>query len=253
MFEQLVDAALRARREREQGTMSLFDLGGGADDSSFVFDDRVPIPELEFDKSDRLRLEKEMLGLYVSDHPLMGAEAALRRRSDCAIADLAEKPDGETATVGGVVTGLQRKYTKKGDLMAVFTLEDLGGSIEVMVFPKVMSEHGFKLADDVMVCIRGRVDAREDVAKLMCLDVSVLEGISDSVSPLRIRLSPHTASEQVIDELKRLLTEHPGETPVHLHVGESQVLRLPPQFCVDASNGLAGEIRVLLGPDAIIG
>ncbi len=248
--EQVVDVTLARRRERDQGVMSLFGEAGAAD---AAYNERVPIPDLEFDKAQRLKLEKEMLGLYVSDHPLMGAEAALRRRSDCAIADLAEKPDGETATVGGVVTGLQRKYTKKGDLMAVFTLEDLGGSIEVMVFPKVMSEHGFKLADDVMVCIRGRVDAREDVAKLMCLDVSVLEGITDSVVPLRIRLSPHTASEQVIDELKRLLTEHPGETPVHLHVGESQVLRLPPQFCVDASNGLAGEIRVLLGPDAILG
>ena len=79
MFEPIVDATLRRRRERDQGTMSLFDLGGGDADDSPVFDDRLPIPDLEFDKSERLRAEKEMLGLYVSDHPLMGAESALRR------------------------------------------------------------------------------------------------------------------------------------------------------------------------------
>ena len=86
----------------------------------------------------RLAFEKEMLGLYVSDHPLMGAEAALRRHVDCTLAELREMREGDTRWVGGVVTALSRKYTKKGDLMATFTLEDLQAAIEVMVFPKTM-------------------------------------------------------------------------------------------------------------------
>ena len=106
MFEPIVDATLRRRRERDQGTMSLFDLGGGATDDSPVFDDRLPIPDLEFDKSERLRAEKEMLGLYVSDHPLMGAESVLRRHVECSIAELADLDDGSIRTVAGVVTGL---------------------------------------------------------------------------------------------------------------------------------------------------
>ena len=85
-----------------------------------------PIPDIEFDKSERLRVEKEMLGLYVSDHPLMGAERALRRHVECTIADLVDLDDGTMRTVAGVVTALQRKYTKRGDLMATFVLEDLG-------------------------------------------------------------------------------------------------------------------------------
>ena len=88
VFEPIVDATLRRRRERDQGTMSLFDLGGGDADDSPVFDDRLPIPDVEFDKSERLRAEKEMLGLYVSDHPLMGAESVLRRYVECSIAEL---------------------------------------------------------------------------------------------------------------------------------------------------------------------
>ena len=249
VYEQIVDITLARRRERDQGVMSLFGDGTPGVD---VYTERIAIPDLEFDKAQRLKFEKEMLGLYVSDHPLMGAEGMLRRRSDCSVADVAERADGETVTLGGVITNLARKYTKKGDLMAVFTLEDLGGALEVMVFPKVMQEQGFKLADDALVLVRGRVDGREDVAKLMCLDVTVLEAVSDATAPLRIRVNPSIASEQVIEHLKRLLVDHPGDTPVLLHLGEGQVLRLPAHFSVDAGNGLAGEIRVLLGPDAIV-
>ncbi len=84
-----------------------------------------------------------MLGLYVSDHPLMGVEASLRRRLDCSIGDVAEREDGAMLMLGGVVTGLTRKFTKKGDQMAVFVLEDLADSIEVMVFPRVMMDQGY--------------------------------------------------------------------------------------------------------------
>src|SRR5262249_53397838 len=142
VFEAVVDATLRRRREREQGTMSLFELDGADPGDSPVFDDRLPIPDIEFERSDRLRAEKEMLGLYVSDHPLMGAERALRRHVDCSIAEVREMEDGSVRCVAGVVTALQRKYTKRGDLMATFVLEDLASAIEVMVFPKTMQTFG---------------------------------------------------------------------------------------------------------------
>ena len=110
------------------------------------FDDaRIEIPDLEFEKRQRLAFEKEMLGLYVSDHPLMGAEASLRRRTECVLTELEEAPDGAIRVVGGLVTNLQRKWTKRGDLMAVFQLEDLQTSIEVMVFPKTMQKFGHVL------------------------------------------------------------------------------------------------------------
>ena len=173
VFEPIVDAALRRRREREQGTMSLFDLGADAGDPSPVFDDRLEIPDLEFDKTERLRLEKEMLGLYVSDHPLMGAERALRRYVECSIADLADMDDGTMRTVAGVVTALSRKYTKRGDLMATFVLEDIASSIEVMVFPKTMAQYNELLAPDAIVTVKGRIDGREDTVKLMALEIAL--------------------------------------------------------------------------------
>ena len=141
VFEHITDTTLTRRREREKGVMSLFGDWGGEAEAETVsgFDERLPIPEVEFDKGDKLRNEKEMLGLYVSDHPLFGSEAALRRRVDQSIADLAELSDGATVHVGGVITGLTRKFTKKGDQMAVFVLEDLEANIEVTLFPRTLA------------------------------------------------------------------------------------------------------------------
>jgi len=137
--------------------------------------------------------------------------------------------------------------------MAVFTLEDLETSIEVMVFPKTMAEHGHKLVDDAVVVLRARVDSRDDLPKLIAHDVEVLEALSDTaVTPVRVRLSTSSVHPQLLDDLKVLLTEHPGDSPVFLHVGERQIVRLPDDFSVDAANGLVAELRVLLGPDAVL-
>jgi DNA polymerase III subunit alpha len=249
VFEQIVDSTVARRRERDMGVMTLF---GEADDGP-VFDERARVPDLEFDKMTRLAFEKEMLGLYVSDHPLMGAESALRRRTDCGIAELAEVDEGAQRTVGGVVTGLQRKWTRKGDLMAVFILEDLQGSTEVMVFPKTMQTFGHMLEDDRIVCVKGRVDKRDDLPKLMATDISLFDGVTTgSAPPLRIRLSPATMSDDVSARLKALLADHPGDSEVFLHIGETTVVKLPDAFSVDVERGVVGELRVLLGPDAIV-
>jgi DNA polymerase-3 subunit alpha len=193
-----------------------------------------------------------MLGLYVSDHPLMGAEASLRRRCDGRLADLAEMDDGTIRTFGGVITSLQRKWTRKGDLMAVFALEDLQTSVEVMVFPKSMTDHGHKLADDAVVTVRARVDARDDQPKLIAMEVEPFEPMSGEAFPLRVKVAPAALSEVLIDDLKRLLGEHPGDSPVLLHLGEQKVLRLPEAWTVDVAPGLLAELRVLLGPTAIL-
>ncbi len=250
VFEQVIDATLARRREREQGIMSLFGESGTAGDAPSAFDERLPIPDLEMDKSQLLAFEKEMLGLYVSDHPLLGAEWALRRRTDCTLAELAERQEGDVVTVGGVVTGLSRKYTRRGELMAVFTLEDLQATVEVMVFPRAMIDHGHKLADDTVVVLRGRLDQREDAAKLMCHDVQVLEVGADAAPPLRLRLPPTAVTPTTITTLKRILLDHPGESSVYLHLGEGTVMRLTNEFRVDVGRCI-GELRAELGHEVL--
>jgi DNA polymerase-3 subunit alpha len=249
VFEQIVDHTLARRRERDMGVMTLF---GDADDAAGGDFERTGIPDLEFDKRDRLAFEKEMLGLYVSDHPLLGAEASLGRRTDCTLDVLADLDDGALKAVGGVVTGLQKKWTRKGDLMAVFTLEDLRTSIEVMVFPRTMTDHGHKLADDAVVIVRGRVDTRDDTPKLIAQTIDVIELSESNADPLHVRVPTKLLSPKIVDDLKQVLADHPGDAPVVLHLGDRQVVRLPERWNVDATNGLVGRLRVVLGAGAIV-
>ena len=153
-------------------------LFGDLGDETEGFSERQNIPDLQFDKTEQLKFEKEMLGLYVSDHPLMGIEGALRRRVDCSIPEALERDDGAFIVIGGIVNGLARKYTRKGDQMATFQLEDLQGSVEVTLFPKTLQKFGHQLADDILVSVRGRLDKRDDNrVGFMAMDITVLEGL----------------------------------------------------------------------------
>ncbi|MFM8267294.1 MAG: DNA polymerase III subunit alpha [Ilumatobacteraceae bacterium] len=251
VFEQIIDTTVARRRQRDQGVMSLFADVEGVDDLGF--DERVAIPDVEFEKADRLRFEKEMLGLYVSDHPLLGVEASLRRLVDCSIAEALDREDGATLVVGGLVTSLSRKFTKKGDQMAVFTLEDLDAVIEVTVFPRSLQEFGHRLVDDGIVTVKGRLDRRDESrVGLMALDLQVVTGLEVSEAPpLRLRVPATSLDERRIDQLRRILVEHPGSSPVFLHLGQGKVLRLGDDFNVDLDR-VVGELRVALGHDAVV-
>ena len=256
VLENVVDRTLERRREQDLGIATLFaafeeeqaDPGwGGA---------KVAIPDAEFDKAQRLAFEKEMLGLYVSDHPLMGYEAALARHTDSTLSDMREDEGPATGdrspvrTVGGVVTDLRRSYTKKGDLMARFVLEDLQAAMEVFVFPKTMAEYGALIENDAIVVVKGRLDTREEEPKIVCMEVSrpLLERGSED---LHITLPLGVLTDAKVDGLKDVLSGHPGPSPVLLHVG-AKVLRLPPEFNVDCRNGLVGELKRLLGQSAVL-
>jgi DNA polymerase III subunit alpha len=251
VFEQIIDTTVVRRRERDQGVMSLFgemdDAAGGG------FNERIDIPNIEFDKSDRLKFEKEMLGLYVSDHPLLGVEAALKRKTDCAIADLGEQEDGSVVVLGGVITGLSRKFTRKGDQMAVFVLEDLDSSVEVTVFPRTLAEQGHRLIDDAIVSVKGRIDRRDESrVGFMAQDITILEALDTSAAvPLRLRVPATSLTELKIHQIRRILREFPGSSPVYLHIGGGKVLRLADDFCVDLDR-VVGELKMLLGHDAVV-
>ena len=250
-FDRIIDDTVARRRKEAEGQFDLFSMADDDSDGALVAGTRVVIPEEDFDKRQRLAFEKEMLGLYVSDHPLMGAEASLRRRTESTIAELEGIEDGTMRTVGGLVTTLQRKWTRKGDLMGVFVLEDLQSTIEVMVFPKTMQNYGHLLEDDAVVIVRGRVDTRDDQPKLMAMDIERFEPVVDGNPPVHINLRPAALSGDLLDALKGLLSEHPGESQVFLHVGDRQVLLLPDDFAVSATAGLLAELRELLGADAV--
>ena len=249
VYELIIDRTVASRKDHDIGVSTLF--GSLGDEPTF--DDRPEIPDIEFDKMPKLANEKEMLGLYISDHPILGYEAALARRCDRTVGSLEEEADGAFLRVGGVITNLQKKWTRKGDLMAIFELEDLEGSIEVMVFPRQMNEHGHKLIDDAIVVVRGRVDGKDDIAKFIAQDFDIFDSTQMAEStPLRLRLPTHAQDPGTLDSLKNLLVDHSGSSEVFLHLDGKQVIRLPETYRVETGNGLVAELRVLLGPDAVV-
>jgi len=245
------------RREHDMGVMSLF----GDLDEGPTFDERPEIPEAEFDKKSKLANEREMLGLYVSDHPLIGYEDQIRRKATATTSSLLEEPDRSQVTVGGSITNLQRRWTNRGELMALFDLEDLEGSIEVVVFPSTMKEFGQALNDDAIVLVRGRKESGrssrgrggggDDTAKLLATEVDVFEEPSRN-PPVRLRLEVAHHEKSKIDELKSVLEAHPGECPVELHLSDRRVFRLPDDYAVDRGNGVVAELRELLGSNSIL-
>jgi len=246
-FEQIVDLTVDRRRKEDQGVFSLFD--SVPDETRF--EDRPSIPDLEFEKAPKLAAEKEMLGLYISDHPLFGIDAQLRRKCDIGVVDVEDTEDGEFRSVGGVITNLQKKWTRKGELMAIFELEDLQASCEVMVFPRAMATIGHLLKDDLVVVVRGRINGRDDTMKIAANDIEVFE-LTESAAPLQLRIGPNTSNDQ-LDRLGQLLVQHPGESPVLLHVAElNKVVKLAPAYSVRTDSGVVGEVRVLLGAEAVL-
>ncbi|HLN15313.1 MAG TPA: DNA polymerase III subunit alpha [Acidimicrobiales bacterium] len=266
VVDDIVDRTVERRREHEVGIATLFssvDPADGSSDAGRWEGTVVPVPDSDFDKSARLAFEKEMLGLYLSDHPLLGVEQALARHTDCSLAEFRDAAghddpegfgpgaEGLVRSVGGVVTELRRQYTKKGDLMARFVLEDLQASMEVFVFPRVMADYGALLENDAVVVVRGRIDLRDEQPKIVCMELRrpVLEAGGEEA--LRIALPLGALTDDTVGSLKDVLVGHPGPSPVLLHVG-TKVLRLPPEFNVDGRNGLVGELKKLLGARAIV-
>ncbi|MCW2882086.1 MAG: polymerase alpha subunit [Sphaerisporangium sp.] len=252
VHEQAVDAIIDIKKNEAIGQDSLFGAIDGAEDQTFD----VQIPAGEWDKSTLLVFEREMLGLYVSDHPLFGVEHILSGGADCSIAALQadERPDGQVVTVGGILTGLQRKVTKKGDTWVLTTLEDLEGAIEVMIFPSAYQLCATLLAEDAIVFVKGRLDKREDVAKIVAMEVSAPDLSMESGGPLVVSLALTRCTPPVIGRLKEVLTTHRGTTEVHLqlHNGpKTTVMRLDDRLRVTPSPALMGDLKQLLGPACV--
>ncbi|MFH1104197.1 MAG: DNA polymerase III subunit alpha [Actinomycetota bacterium] len=248
VHEQMIDTVVTRRRAEDMGQFSLF----GAEEPSAQAG-AVAIPEGEWDKKVRLTFEKEMLGLYVSDHPLFGVAATLRALASTSIATLEEMADASVVTVGGIVGGVTRRYTRNGELMLYFQLEDLEGSVEVVAFPRTVAETGPLIRDDAMLVVAGRVDQRGDGVKLIVQRVS--EPALDVERAVRLRVPAPRMSVDLVDRLKGVLSNHPGTTPVFLHlVGGSRdtVVRLGAEHTVEPRSALYAELRELLGSDSVL-
>jgi DNA polymerase III subunit alpha len=216
-----------------------------------------PIPAGDWDKADRLAFEREMLGLYVSDHPLLGLEHVLSAVADVSIASLAEEgtvPDGQVVNLAGILSGVQRRITKQGKPWASATLEDLDGAVEVLFFPNTYELVGQYVAEDAIVVVRGRVDRRDEQARIMAMDLSLPDLTAPAETrPVVLALPPSRCTPPLVERLKEVLASHPGPAEVHLKLvngSRATLLRLGP-VRVAPSTALMADLKALLGPTAL--
>jgi DNA polymerase III subunit alpha len=252
--QEKVSAPIVAERKAEAaGQFSLF---GGGDSAAGEIDESVLAGE-EFDKRALLRLEKEMLGQFVTDHPLLAVKERLAAQTDMEMPEVATLGDGDVVVVGGIVSAVQRKYTKTGDPYAVFRLEDLTGGVIVVAFPNVYADAAPLIESDSILLVKGKVDLRGRELQLRAVEVR--EPDLGGAGPVRktrgtlvVDLPGATCTNALIAKLKELLGAHPGSTPVTVRFLTSQgVTPLGVgSYRVEPGAGLLSELRTLLGRDA---
>ncbi len=266
IHEEAVDRYATIKKDAGSGQDSLFDSvfnEAGMGGAEPIFDMAVVIPDInEWDKMTLLGHEREMLGLYVSDHPLLGLEHLLSQGTDCTIGQLLldeERSDGSTVTVSGLVTSVQRKITKRGDAWAMVSLEDLEGAIDVLLFPSSYQLASTLLQEDAIITVKGRLSRSKDQPELHGQEVSVpdlRESGGGPSGPVIISMPSTRCTPPVVDQLKDVLGTHPGVTEVRLRLmtkNATTVMRLDDRLRVAPSPALFADLKALLGPHCLTG
>jgi DNA polymerase-3 subunit alpha len=253
VLDQALAFGSKQAADRLAGQASIFD--GGLGEAESAEEKHHPsIPAGEFDDQELLRLEKETLGLYVSEHPLEQVRGELRRKTDCALGEIERRRDGEVVTVGGIVSALKQVTTKRGEPMVFVTLDDPSGSAEVVVFNSTYAAAREHLEADRILVVKGRVDHKQaGETKLVALEVSPFESVPVR-RDVRLRIDAREAPAGLIRELATLVREFPGDAPVFVSletsVGE-RTLALGPGYRVKPDADFFAEVRALLGETAL--
>ncbi len=262
VHEDAVDSVVDVKRKEAQGQYDLFsDLlgGGGDDDVQTGSSATITIPELpEWDRKEKLAFERNMLGLYVSDHPLQGLEHVIAQNSSTSISALADEgavEDGAVVQIAGLITSLQRKTTKKGDMWAIATVEDLEGSVDCLMFPSTYQTVATELAEDLVVSMKGRIDTSKGMPELRVMEMTIPDvSNAGGDGPVTISLPAMRASERVITDLRGVLEDNPGMSEVRLKLmepGRSTLMKLDNRLSVTPSAALYASLKALLGPGCL--
>jgi DNA polymerase-3 subunit alpha len=250
----------KAQEDSRLGQSSIFDLGGGTEESGPSRHHHAPIMAEEFEERELLRLEKETLGTFLSSHPLAEVKEALRARVDCSLSSLADKPDGSWVSVGGIITEFKRHTSKNGSLMSFATLDDIEGQLEMLVMGKAYEASREFLEADAIVVVRGRLDHKgRGETKLVAQEVELFQPTEDEVAkaraardtgPLRLHIDASAFGATLVEELKVILGHFPGDSEVILVMKTREgirELRFGREYRVRRSAGLDAELDTLLG------
>jgi DNA polymerase-3 subunit alpha len=251
-LDQIVAWGQKRSADRMSGQSSIFDLGG--DEGKHQPRHHPEISSEEFEKPELLRIEKEVLGLYVSEHPLHAIRDQLRRKTDCGLSDLDRRRDGEVVVVGGIVGHVRQLTTKKGDPMAFMRLDDVTGGAEVVVFNSIYAQARDLCASDQVLIVKGRIDRKEGESKLLAMELKAFEAVPER-REVRLRVDARKAPSGIVSELAALVRDFPGDSPVLLDVETSEgatQLRLGSAYKVKPSGDFFAEAKALLGEAGVV-
>jgi DNA polymerase-3 subunit alpha len=234
-----------------------FDLFGGSESQGVISGVVLDIPTDEWEKSLALSYEREMLGLYVSDHPLLGVEHVLKSVRDVPVSQIYDEQVAHESifTIAGLITSVQRKVSRQGSNWAIVTVEDLEGAIDVLFFSNSYQQHALNLIEDRIVAIRGRVDKREETPRFTALDLSIPDVNQAPIGPFVIRVEAERCTPPLVDRMKEILRSHPGTREVHLRIEggvKDTTFRLDDGLKITASPSLSADLKSILGPDCLV-
>ncbi len=254
VLEQALSCGQKLAADRLMGQGSIFDGDFGSAEITSTAAPHPPLSHAEFEKQELLRLEKETLGLYVSEHPLSGVRDQLRRKADATLAELERRRDGEVVTVGGIVSEVKVTTTKRGEPMVFLALDDPTGSVEAVVFNSTYASARELCVADRILIVKGRVDHKQaGETKLIAMELQPFEAVAER-REVRFSLDAREAPAGVIRELARLVQEFPGDSPVFVALETSQgprTLALGPEYRVRPDSDFLAEAKALLGDAAV--
>ena len=256
IYLEAIDSVLEEKRAQAIGQ---FDLFGGANEVSAngISTLALEVSDQEWEKALLLSYEREMLGLYVSDHPLLGVEHVLRSATDTTISQILDEGvvHDQIITIAGLITAVQRKVSRQGQSWAIVTVEDLEGAIDVRFFSTTYQTHALNLIEDRIVIIRGRIDKREETAQITALELNLADINQAPIGPFVIKLEAERCTPPVVDRMKEILRSHPGTREVHLKIeggAKNTILKLDDGLKITASPSLSADLKSILGPDCLV-
>ena len=256
VYLEALDSISETKRAESIGQFDLFG-SANAEAPTSVSGLQLDIPTGEWEKRMLLTYEREMLGLYVSDHPLLGMEHVLRAAVDIPLSQLSDDSVGhdQIVTIGGLITQVQRKVSKQGNAWAIVSIEDLEGAADVLFFATTYVNYAMNLIEDQVVTIRGRVDKREEAPRITALEMSLPDITGAPAGPLVITMSAARVTPPLVDRMKEILRSHPGSREVHLKLDDGQkglVMKIDDDLRVTASPSLSADLKSVLGPDCLV-
>lgn len=252
-FEHFLKIAQIQKKDAEEGQFTLF--GGSNVLDQDLTGESCRMEEEPLSPKKILAYEKEMLGVYVSDHPLREWKAQITETAEIEIAQLTPDMDRARVTIGGIVTKTEKRFNKDGKPWVAFVLEDFSGSVEVLIFTNRYKDYVGVIREDAILIVKGRADIKENSRRVLAEEIIALSQKASVTPCVSITIDSARFEEELLVKIKNILLHHPGQSPVIIKVFENgeeiHAVKLGEFYSVEIQSDLLAKLKSLLGERAV--